>query len=87
MKPPVDDRIPFMGFVIIKNGKKLETQVHRKSNNTGLVLHFHSHTDKRYEDSLLKTMLHHAYALPSTTETFNEECAKLSSIFSRLDYP
>ena len=32
-------------------------------------------------------MIHHAYALSSTTEAFNAECAKLRSIFSRLDYP
>ena len=32
-------------------------------------------------------MLHRAYALSSTTEAFNEECAKSRSIFSRLDYP
>ena len=32
-------------------------------------------------------MLHRAHALSSTTEAFNEECAKLYSIFSRLDYP
>ena len=32
-------------------------------------------------------MLHRAYALSSTTEAFNKECAKLRSIFSRLDYP
>ena len=32
-------------------------------------------------------MLHRAHALSSTTEAFNEECAKLRSIFSRLDYP
>jgi len=87
MELPVDDRIPFIGIEIIKNGTKLETQVYRKSTNTGLLLHFHSHTDKRYKDSLLKTMLHRAYALSSTTEAFNEECAKLRSIFSRLDYP
>ena len=37
--------------------------------------------------TLLKTMLHRAYALSSTTEAFNEECAKLRSIFSRLNYP
>ena len=36
---------------------------------------------------VIKTMLHRAYALSSTTEAFNEECAKLRSIFSRLDYP
>ena len=32
-------------------------------------------------------MLHRAYALSSMTEAFNEECAKLCSIFSRLYYP
>jgi len=84
MELPVDDRIPFIGIEIIKNGTKLETQVYRKSTNTGLLLHFHSHTDKRYKDS---SLLHRAYALSSTTEAFNEECAKLRSIFSRLDYP
>ena len=62
-------------------------QVYRKSTNTGVLLHFNSHTDKRYKDSLLKTMLHRAYALSSTTEAFNEECAKLRSIFGHLNYP
>ena len=32
-------------------------------------------------------MIHRAYALSSTTEAFNTECAKLRSTFSRLDYP
>ena len=36
---------------------------------------------------LARVMLHRAYALSSTTEAFDEECAKLRSIFSRLDYP
>ena len=39
------------------------------------------------QNALLKTMMHRAYALSSTTEAFNSECAKLRSIFSRLDYP
>ena len=83
MELPVDNKIPFIGIEIVKNGTKLETQVYRKPTNTGLLLHFQSHTDKRYKDSLL----HRAYALSSTTEAFNAECAKLRSIFSRLDYP
>ena len=73
--------------IIIKNGTQLETQFHRKSTNIGLLLHFHSHTDKRYKDSLLTTMLHRAYALSSTTEAFKEECVKLRSIFGPFDYP
>ena len=32
-------------------------------------------------------MLHRAYALSSMTEAFNEECAKLCSVFCRLYYP
>ena len=83
----MDNKIPFIGTEIGKNGTKLETQVYRKPTNTGLLLHFQSHTDKHYKDSLLKNMIHRAYALSSTTETFNTGCAKLHSIFSRLDYP
>ena len=32
-------------------------------------------------------MIHRAYALSSTTEAFNQECTRLRSIFTRLDYP
>ena len=32
-------------------------------------------------------MLHRTYALSSMTEAFNEECAKLCSVFCRLYYP
>ncbi|CAH3033914.1 unnamed protein product [Porites lobata] len=50
MELPVDNKIPFIGIEIVKNGTKLETQVYRKPTNTGLLLHFQSHTDKRYKD-------------------------------------
>ena len=84
----MDNKIPLISIDIVKNrGTKLETQVYRKPTNTCLLLHFHSDTDKRFEESLLKTMLRRAYALPSTIEVFNAEYAKLRSIFSPLDYP
>ena len=41
----------------------------------------------KLQTQLLKTMLHRTYALSSMTEAFNEECAKLCSIFCRLYYP
>ena len=46
-----NDSIPFIGTLITKNGNKLETQVYRKPTNTGLLLHFQSHTDLRYKVS------------------------------------
>ena len=87
MELPSENTTPFIGIQIIKNGTELETRVYRKPTNTGLLLHFQSHVDKRYKTGLLKTMLYRAHALSSTTEAFNEECTKLRSIFSRLDYP
>ena len=32
-------------------------------------------------------MIYRAYALSSTNEAFNQECTRLRSIFTRLDYP
>ena len=74
MEVQTDGRIPFIGMDI-------------KPTNTGLLLHFQSHTDKRYKHSLLKVMVYRAHVISSTIEIFNEECARLRSIFCRLDYP
>ena len=51
------DTIPFVGMNITKSGNRLETSVYRKSTNTGLLLHYHSHVDKRRKDCLLTTMI------------------------------
>jgi len=87
MELPVDNTIPFLGMDIIQNGTKLETRVYRKPTNTGLLLHYNSHVDARYINCLLKTMVHRAQALSSTPELFYQECDKLRSIFTRLNYP
>ena len=79
--------IPFVGMKITKSGNRLETSVYRKSTNTGLLLHYHSHVDRRYKDCLLTTMIHRAYQLSSIPTAFSAECNKLRSIFLNLDYP
>ena len=45
MELPADNRIPFIGIEIIKNGTEPETRVYRKPTNTGLLLPFQSHVD------------------------------------------
>ena len=82
-----DGKLPFLGMEIIRKGRKLETSVHRKNTNTGLLLHYQSHVDNRYKTSLLKTMLHRGYCLSSTKELFYEECDRLRDIFGALKYP
>ena len=37
MEFPVDNKIPFIGIEIVKNGTKLQTQVYRKSKDTESV--------------------------------------------------
>ncbi|XP_020614053.1 uncharacterized protein LOC110052286 [Orbicella faveolata] len=81
------DSIPFVGMNITKCGNRLETSVHRKSTNTGLLLHYHSHVNKHYEGCLLSTMINRAYHLSSTPTVFSEECGKLRTTFLNLDYP
>ena len=80
MELPVANKISFVGIENFKNGANLKVK-------TIALLHFYSHTNKRYKDSLLETIIHRAYDLSSTTKAFNAECVKLRSIFSRLDYP
>ena len=82
-----DNKLPFMGFEVLKKGCKLETIVYRKPTNTGLLLHHQSHVDKRYKKSLLQTMLSRAFYLSSTWESFKSECDRLKVMFTNLKYP
>jgi len=67
---------------VIRNG----TTVYRKQTDKGLLLHYHSHVDARYKQSLLNTMLKSAFQLSSAWKFFHEECERLKQI-SRLRYP
>ena len=79
--------IPFVGMNITKSLNRLETSVYRKSTNTGLLLHYRGHVDKRYKNVLHTTMIHRAYQLSSSPTAFSAECNKLRSTFLNLDYP
>jgi len=87
MEAAEQNTISFVGMNITKRGKRLKTLVHRKSTNTGLLFHYHSHVDKRYRGCLLTTMIHRARCLSSAPAAFSDECNKLRSIFLNLDYP
>ena len=79
--------IPFVEMNITKSGNRLKTSVYRKPTNAALLLHYHSHVDKRYKDCLLTTMIHRAYQLSSISSAFSAECNKVRSTFLNLDYP
>ena len=53
-------KLPFLGVEIVKHMSRLETKVYKKPADTGLLLHYQSHVDVPYKQSLLKTMLNRA---------------------------
>jgi len=75
-------RLLFLGMDVIRNGCHLDTTVYRKPMDKGLLLHYHSHVDARYKQSLLNTMLNRAFQLSSMWKFFHEECEHLKEIFS-----
>ena len=80
-------KLPFLGVEIVKHMSCLETKVYKKPTDTGLLLHYQSHVDVRYKQSLLKTMLNRAFKLSSNWQLFHLECERLTATFSRLRYP
>ena len=55
--------IPFLGTVLTRCDGILTTEVYRKPTDTGLLLHFQSHVDRRYKKGLVNTMVNCAYRL------------------------
>ena len=66
METATNDRLPFVGVEIIKTDHHLETSVYRNKTNRGLLLHYQSHVDFRYRQSLLMTMLNRANRMSSS---------------------
>lgn len=60
-----------VGMNITKRDNRLESSAHRKSTNTGLLLNYHSHVDKRQKDCMLTTTDHRAHRLLSTPTAFS----------------
>ena len=86
MECEVDGKLFFLSMEAIRNEEHLETKVHVKPTNTGLLLHYQSHVDRRYKRSLITTMLNRAFRLSSSWKHFVEECDRLKNVFVHLQY-
>ena len=82
-----DNILPFIGVNISKANEVLHTAVHHKHTDSGLLLHFHSHTDIKYKRALLRTMITRAYRLSSSWHALHEECSHIHRVFTALRYP
>ena len=83
MEIEMGGKLPFLGMTIIREENTINTEVYRKPTNTGLLLHYQSHTDERYKRSLLRTILYRAHRLSSSMNAFTQECKKTRTVISR----
>ena len=58
--------LPFLGIQLSNRSPQIETKVHIKPTNSGLLLHCQSHVDNRCQNGLLRTMLDQADRLSSS---------------------
>ena len=87
METAVNNSLTFIGMVITKTDNHLNTSVYRKKTNKGLLLHYQSHVDNRYKQSLIRTMLDRTKCLSSSPDLFSKECYDLRKMFLKLKYP
>jgi hypothetical protein len=86
MECEVDGKPLFLGMEAIRTHGHIETKVYVKPTNTGHLLHYQSHVDRRYKRSLVIIMLNRAFRLSSSWKHFVEECDRLKSVFANLRY-
>ena len=79
--------LPFLGILLLNRAPNIDTKVHVKPTNTGLLLHYQSHVDERYKRNLISTMLERGYRISSSWKEFSEECNRLKDLFKKLKYP
>ena len=77
----------FLGIQLLNHAAWVKSKVYVKPTKTGLLLHYQSHVDNCYKQSLRTTMLDHTHWLSSSWTYFSDECDCLKKFFSRLKYP
>ena len=79
--------LPFLDVEVQLSERGCETWVYRKCTNTNTLLHFDAVAPVRWKSGLVKCMVNRAQRLSSSAFHFQNEVAKLKSIFAQNAYP
>ena len=79
--------LPFLGTQLLNHAAWVKSKVYVKPTKTGLLLHYQSHVNNCYKQSLWTMRLDHTHRLSSSWTYFSDECDCLKKFFSRLKYP
>ena len=79
--------LPFLDAAMsIKNGR-FNTEIYRKTTNTGVVMNYQCMAPSRWKSSLVRCFLTRAYRISSKYEFFIEEIERIKKILMNNAYP
>ena len=81
------DKLAFLDVEVKLSESGVETSVYRKSTHTGVFMNFAAVVPSFWKRGALYGMFHRAQYISSTIETFNQEVAKIRTLFSNNGYP
>ena len=78
-----DNRLPFLGTTVFRNGNAFETTVYRKETFTGLYAHFKSFAPIKYKVGLILILLNRAFSICTRYVSFDEEVRFIKKLLQR----
>ena len=81
------DTLPFLDVEVGLKGNNIETWLHRKPTNTGVLLNYNSVAPRSWKTGLIKCLLTRAKAVCSSAALFSKEVDNISKMFKKNGYP
>ena len=88
VKEEKDNKISFLGVLILRNGNSIETTVYHKFTDNDVYLQWNLISPNSWKVGTLKTLLLRAFVVCSNEQLLNKETEQLRNEFHHTnDYP
>ena len=82
-----DGKLAFLDVLVTRRDGSFFASLYRKPTFSGLYSHYESFLPTSYKKGLIYTLLHRAFTLCSTWDTFHDEVSYLRNTFIKNCYP
>ena len=83
----IENKLPFLDVMLHKINGRIETNIFRKTTDTGKCLNYKSECHEKYKISVITNYLNRAYKVCTNWKDFNLEISKIKQILINNDYP
>ena len=77
----VNNTLPFLDVLFIRNSNHIHTTVYRKETNNDLYLHWHAFTPISWKRGTIRTLVNRAYVICSDNNYLQQELKHLERVF------